>query len=80
MLVKGGSYMQRIYAFNEGSYALHIYGCCKNSKHRDYRRFNSESEAFAHAGRQIFLCAECEQKRDQILEQALEQREKEEIQ
>lgn len=71
--------MQKIYAFNKDTYALHIYGLCKNSKHRDYQRFHSESEAFSHAGRQIFLCAECEQKRDRILEQALEQRRKEEI-
>lgn len=63
--------MKKLYLYNEGSKAMHIYGGCKDANSTEYKSFDSETDLISFAGRQVFLCKTCERYRDEILRHVL---------
>jgi hypothetical protein len=61
--------MAKIYAYNKGSKALHILGFCEHGSMPEYKLFETEKDAIAYAGKQIFLCKKCEDKREALVQQ-----------
>ena len=62
---------EKIYQFNKGSKTLHIKGLCKNSTCCDYKSYATEQEAIQDNGRYIHMCAECQTKKEEIIQNAL---------
>lgn len=62
---------EKIYYFNEGSKTLHIKGLCKNSGGYGCKSYSTEQQAIQDNGKHIHMCIECEEKKEEILQNAV---------
>lgn len=64
---------RRMYFYNEDTGTLHIEGYCAQSRFRPchIKSFDTEKEAYDFAGQKIFLCKNCQKKRDKEMKEGL---------
>lgn len=63
---------EKIYRFNKKTRALHIQGFCHNADNVDCIPYSTEQEAMQAHGKYIHMCVDCEEKKEEILQQAVE--------
>lgn len=70
------------YIYNVSTHILHIEGLCSQTSigmhyGENYKCFESEDEALAFDGRAVSMCKNCQQKRDLLLKEKLNELKKE---
>lgn len=61
----------KAYVYNPNTKALHITGFCKDA--HGGKSFDSEREAIRFAGRQLYFCTLCEEKREKLVREKVKQ-------
>lgn len=66
------------YNENSASKTLHLFGCCANSKYihaSNIQWFNTENEVLAYAGLSYKWCEQCLRSREELICNAIKERE-----